>query len=52
MDNFLKGILVVTGGFVAVYAIRSYGYQKEVKGYTDGVMATINAYEKKLNKEN
>ena len=51
MDNFLKGVLVVAGGFVTVYAIRSYGYQKECQGYKNGVLVTVDAYEKKYKKE-
>ena len=37
---------------LAAYAIRSYGYQKEVNGYVNGVKAVIEAEEKKKEEEN
>lgn len=52
MDNLLKGMLVVAGGFIAVYAIRSYGYQKECEGYCRGAMVAYEACEKMNNKNN
>ena len=52
MDNLLKGMLVVAGGFIAIYAIRSYGYQKECEGYCRGVMVAYDACEKRNNKNN
>jgi len=51
MDDSLKRLLILAGGAVSIYAIRSYGYQNEIKGYKKGVMATADAYENKLNKE-
>lgn len=47
MDSFIKGIFVVGVGCLAAYAINSYGYQKEIEGYKNGVLATAVAYEKK-----
>jgi len=36
---------------LAVYAIRSYGYQKEVTGYINGTKAVIEAEEQLKKKE-
>lgn len=37
---------------LAAYAIRSYGYQKEVTGYINCIKAVIEAEEKKKEEEN
>ena len=36
---------------LAAYAIRSYGYRKEVTGYINGIKAVIEAEERKKKKE-
>ena len=46
MNDLLKYSLILAGGAVSIYAIRSYGYQNEIKGYKEGVMVTAAAYEK------
>lgn len=52
MDNLLlKRLLILAGGAISIYALRSYGYQKECAGYKKGALVAINAYEKQLNKE-
>lgn len=40
-NNFVSNILFLGGIGITIYAIRSYGHQKEVQGYIQGCKAML-----------